>query len=67
MFHSQLTLSKEIFQKNDCPENFIDKCFKLFLNKIHILKEKVATVEKKHLQLVLPYLGTMSLKTRTKL
>ena len=47
--------------------NFSDRCFKLFLNRIHILKEKVPTVQKKPLRLDLPYLGTISLKTRTKL
>ena len=65
MFHQQLILLREIFQKNSYPENFIDRCFKLFLNRIHILKEKVPTVEKKPLRLVLPYLGTISLQTRT--
>ena len=67
MFHQQLILSREIFQKNYYPENFIDKCFKLFLNSINILKEKVPTVKKKPLRLILPYLGTISLQTRTKL
>ena len=67
MFHQQLILLKEIFQKNGYPENFIDKCFKLFLNRVHILKEKVSTVEKKPLRLVLPLLGIISLQTRTKL
>ena len=67
MFHQQLILFREIFQKNGHTENFIDRCFKLFLNRIHILKDKVATVEKKPLPLVLPYLGTISLHTRTKL
>ena len=47
MFHSQLILLKKMFQKNGYPENFIDRCFKLFLNRIHILKERSATVEKK--------------------
>ena len=47
--------------------NVIDRCFKLLLNKIHVPKEKVPTVEKKPLRLVVPYLGTMSLQTRTKL
>ena len=61
MFHEQLILLREIFQKNDYPENFIDKCFKLFLNRTHIIKEQVPTVEKKPLRLVLPYLGTISL------
>ena len=46
--------------------HIIDICFKLFLNRIHILKEKVPKVEKKPLQLVFPYLGTISLETRTK-
>ena len=67
MFHQQLILLREIFQKNGYPENFIDRCFKLFLNRIHILKEKVPTVEKKPLQLVFPYLETISLQTKTKL
>ena len=56
-----------MFQKNGFPENFIDRCFKLFLNRICILKEKVPTVEKKPLRLVLAYLGTISLQTTSKL
>ena len=64
MFHQKLILLREIFQKNGYPENFVDRCFKLFLNRINILKEKVPTVEKKPLRLILPYLGTISLKTR---
>ena len=67
IFHPQSTLSREIFQENGYPENFIDKCFQLFLNRIHILKEKIPTVEKKPLWLVLPCLGTISLQSRTKL
>ena len=49
------------------PENLIDICFNLFLNRIHILKEKFLTVEKKPQRLVLPYLGPISLKRKTKL
>ena len=67
MFHQQLILLREIFQKNGYPENFIDRCFKLFLNRINILKEKVSAVEKKPLRLAPPHLGTISLQTRTKL
>ena len=67
MFHQQLILLREIFQKNGYPENFIDRCFKLFINSTHILKQKVPTVEKNPPRLVLPYLGTISLQTRTKL
>ena len=38
-----------------------------FLNNVHLVKENVPTVEKKRLLLVLPFLGTTSLQTRTKL
>ena len=66
-FHTELILLKGIFQKNSYPKNFIDKCFKKFLNNAHLVKENVPTVEKKHLLLALPYLGIISLQTRTKL
>ena len=52
---------------NGYPENFIKKCFKKFLDNIHLVKENIPTVEKKRLLLVLPYLGLISLQTRTKL
>ena len=54
VFHQQLILLRKIFQKNGYPENFIDSSLKLFLNRIHILIEKVSTIEKKPLRLVLP-------------
>ena len=57
MFYQQLILLREIFQKNDYSENFTVRCFKLFLNRIHILKEKAPTVEKKPLRLVHPHSG----------
>ena len=56
-----------MFQKNGFPENFIDSCFKLLLIRIHILKEKVPTVEKKPLRLFLLYLGIIRLQFRAKL
>ena len=66
-FHTELIYLKRIFQKSSYPKNFIDKCFKRFLNNVHLIKENVPTVEKKHLLLVFPYLGITSLQTRTKL
>ena len=45
--HAELTFLKKIFRKNGYPENFIDKCFKNLLDNIHLVKEKVTTVEKK--------------------
>ena len=66
-FHAELTFLKTIFHKNGYLENFIDKCFKKFLDNIHLVKEKVPTVERKRLLPVLTYLGVISLQTRTKL
>ena len=60
LFHQQLILLREIFPKNGYPENFMDRCFKLFL-------KRIPTIEKKPLRLFLPHLGTISLQTRTKL
>ena len=42
-------------------------CFKRFMDNIDIVKETTQTVEKKPLALVLLYLGSTSLKTKTKL
>ena len=55
------------FQGNGYPKSFIDKCFKKFLDRLHIIKPTSATVEKKALRLVLPYLGLISLQVRTKI
>ena len=45
---------RDTLQKNGYPENFIDICFKLLLNLIHILKNMLPTIEKKPLRLALP-------------
>ena len=58
---------KEIFWKNCYRENFIDECFKMFTDNIQVVKETALTVEKKPLVLVLPCLGSISLRTRTML
>ena len=65
--HNELVCLKETFLKNGYPEDFINKCFKKFMDNIHVVKETTLTVEKKPLVLVLPYLGSISLQTRTKL
>ena len=62
-----ILLKRNVIQKNFHPENLIGRCFKLFVNRIHILKERVSIVEKMSLRLFLPYLETVPLQTRTKL
>ena len=66
-FHSELKLLKEIFLKNGYPTSFIDKCFKTFLDQLYINRPLIPTVEKKTLTLVLPFLGDLSLQTKTKI
>ena len=65
--HNELVCLKETFLRNGYPEDFINKCFKNFLDNIDIVKETTLTIEKKSLILVLPYPGSISLQTRTKL
>ena len=66
-FHEELNFLKHVFLKNGYPLSFIDKCFKMVINKLVIKHPQVTTVEKKTLIFSLPYLGDVSLQTRTKL
>ena len=66
-FHLELVTLIDVFKNNDYPENFINNCFKVFLGNKYRVREKVITVPKKTLFLALPYLGPLSLQTRTKL
>ena len=66
-FHLELVKLIYIFKNNGYPENFINNCFKVFLGNKYRVREKVITVPKKTLFLVLPYLGLLSLQTRTRL
>ena len=66
-FHLELVKLIDVFKNNGYPENFINNCFKVFLDNKYRIQEKVITVPKKTLFLVLPYLGPLSLQTRTKL
>ena len=56
-----------VFKGNGYPENFINNCFKAFLDKKYRMQEKGITITKEPLFLALPYLGPLSLQTRTKL
>ena len=65
--HLELVNLIDIFKNNDYPDNFMNNCFKVFLDNKYRVREKVITVPKKTLFLVFPYLGPLSLQTRTKL
>ena len=65
-FHLELVKLTDVFKNNGYPENFINNCFKVFLDNKYRIQEKVITVPKKTLFLVLPYLGPLSLQTKIK-
>ena len=65
--HLELFKLIDPFNNNGYPENFINNYFKMFLDNKYRIQEKVITVLKKTLFLVVPDLGTLSLETRTKL
>ena len=66
-FDLELVKSVDVFKSKGNPGNFINNWFKVFLDNKYRVREKVITVPKKTLFLVLPYLGLLSLQTRTKL
>ena len=66
-FHRELVTLKVIFQRNGYPKSLIDKCFKKFLDRLHMIKPTLATVEKMPLRLILPSLVSISLPVKTKI
>ena len=59
---SDLGFLKQVFLKNDDSENFINRCFKRFMNTIHVVKEIALKVEKKPVVLLLPQLVSVPCK-----
>ena len=66
-FHEELSFLKQVFLKNGYSLSFIENCFKASVDKLFIKRPQFLTVEKKNLFFSLPYLGEISLQTRTKL
>ena len=65
LFHDEVERLRGILYKNAYPVEFIDQCITLFLNKRY--KLPVATVDKRKVTIVLPYLGKLSLEIRNRL
>ena len=66
-FNLELVKLIDVFKNKGYLENFINNFFQVFLDNKYRVREKVITVPMKTLFLVLPYLGPLSLQTRTKL
>ena len=67
LFHKEIEKLKEIIRNNAYPPKFIDKCIFVFLNKIHREKRLITTVPKKEVNIILPFLGSLSLQIRSRL
>ena len=65
--HAEVEKLKDIFRKNGYPIAFIDRCIYRFFNKIHEKKVTVHTVPKLEVSLILPFMGTVSLKVKNNL
>ena len=66
-FHLELVKLTDVFKNNGYREKYINNCFKVCLDNKYRIQEKVLTVRKRTLFLVLQYLGPLSLQSRTKL
>ena len=66
-FHAEVSHLKDILRKTAFPIKLVENCIKTFLNKKFLHTPIVLTVEKKELFITLPYLGNLSLTTRTRL
>ena len=66
-FQLKLVWLTDIFKKNDSLGSLINNCFNRFPESKHRIQEKIITVPKKLLFLVIPCPGASSLQIRTKL
>ena len=60
--HNEQICLKAMFLKDGCPEDVINKCFKNFMDNIHVANDTTLMGEKKPHVLFLPYLGSISFK-----
>ena len=65
--HEEVEKLKRIFAKNEYPSKFVDRCIFTFFNKIHEKRTPITTVPKKEFMMVLPFLGTTSLKLKNQM
>ena len=65
--HEEVEKLKKIFSRNGYPSRFVDRCIFAFFNKIYEKRTPVHTVPKKEFMIVLPFLGSNSLKTKNQL
>ena len=58
---------KQIFQSNGYPKHFVDRCIKMYLDKVFIKHTNIGIVLKKELVCVFPFLNKKSLEIKKRL
>ena len=62
--HFEILKMKQIFRSNSYPQNFVDCCITMYLDKVFIKHPNVCVVPKKELVHVLPFLSKKSLEIK---
>ena len=65
--HFEILKLKQIFQSNGYPQNFFDRCIKIYLDKVFIKQPNICVVPKKELVCVFPFLSKKSLEIKKQL
>ena len=65
--HFEILELKQVFRSSGYPKNFIDRCIKMYLDKVFIKQPNICIVLKKELVCVFPFLGRKSLEIKTRL
>ena len=65
--HFEILKLKQIFRSNGYPKNFIDRCIKMYLDKVFIKHPNICVVPKKELVCVFAFLGRKSLEIKKRL
>ena len=63
----EINILKSILYTNSYPRDLVDKCIKVFLDRVLTPEVVASTVSKNNLMIVLPYLGKLSLQIRTRI
>ena len=66
-FRNEINALKQNFNFNGYPIQFIDRCIKQFLQKLHVIKAIQDTVNRKQVLIILPFLGAQSFLIRKRL
>ena len=62
--HFEILKLKQIFRSNAYSKNFMDRCIKMYLDKVFVKHPSICVVPKKELVCVFPFLGKKSLEIK---